>query len=101
MRYVTSNYSIFDFLLGLGIYFGERTDFHKHTLGDIFNFLGEYALTCLPDDAILHQLIAIDFYLYHKIKPSTQYFKELDKTARSEIIERLHILKDRRRNARS
>ena len=99
LRYVTANYSIFDFLLGLGIYFGERTDFHKHTIGDIFNFLGEYALTCLPDDAILHQLIAIDFYLYHKIKPSTQYFKELDKTARSEIIERLHINHHKYRHA--
>jgi hypothetical protein len=99
LRYVTANYSIFDFLLGLGIYFGERTDFHKHTIGDIFNFLGEYALTSFPDDTILHQLIAIDFYLYHKIKPSTQYFKELDKTARSEIIERLHINHHKYRHA--
>ncbi|GBL35195.1 hypothetical protein EMGBS15_07900 [Filimonas sp.] len=99
LKYVTANYSIFDFLSGLGTYFGERTDFHKHTIGEIFNFLGEFANEYLPDDQILHQLIAIDYYLYHKIKPSTQYFKELNRAGRGEIIERLHINHHKYRHA--
>ncbi len=91
LKYITTQYSIFDFLLGLGNYFGERTDFHKHTLVEIFTYLIEYAQLHFPDDKILHQLISIDYCLYHKIKPSVQLINEVDKNERGDIIERLHI----------
>lgn len=91
LKYVTSHYSIFDFLSGLGNYFGERNDFHKHTLPEIFSNLFNYSIKEFPDDKILHQLIGIDYYLYHKIKPQVQFLSELEKPVRWEWIERLQL----------
>lgn len=91
LKYVTGKYSIFDFLSGLGNYFGERTGFHKHTLDQIFVYLFEYAAKTFPDDNILHQLIAVDYYLYHKIKPRIQFVEEPERKERWEIVERLQL----------
>jgi anaerobic magnesium-protoporphyrin IX monomethyl ester cyclase len=39
LKYISHQYSIFDFLLGLGEYFKSRRDFHQHTLYDIYDVL--------------------------------------------------------------
>ena len=39
LRYVSSTRSIFDFLLGLGEYFEQHYEFHKHVLLDIYEAL--------------------------------------------------------------
>ncbi len=39
LKYVANEYGIFDFLLGLGNYFGERREFHKYSLKDVFIFV--------------------------------------------------------------
>jgi hypothetical protein len=36
LTYITEQYSIFDFLLGLGKYFATRYDYHRHTLFNLF-----------------------------------------------------------------
>ena len=36
LKYVTAHYSIFDFLLGLGTYFGTQKEYHKYSLTDVF-----------------------------------------------------------------
>lgn len=87
LKYVTHHYSIFDFLLGLGKYFSERRDFHKHTLNDVYDMITAYAKQAFPEDVVLQQLIAIDYYLQAKIKPQIQYLEEVDRTEKTAIIE--------------
>ena len=50
LRYISSNGSVFDFLLGLGEYFYTHYQFHKHVLLDIYEALYKYALQEHPSD---------------------------------------------------
>jgi anaerobic magnesium-protoporphyrin IX monomethyl ester cyclase len=86
LKYVTANYSVFEFLLGLGNYFGTRKDFHKHTLPDIFEILNDFAKINYPDDKVIEDLIGIDYYLYHKIKPEAKYLTEMARTDKFNLI---------------
>lgn len=87
LKYITARYSIFDFLCGLGEYFGQHADFHQHTLYDIYRLLNEYAVAQYPDDVVLKQLIMIDYCLYPKIKPSTRMLQDADKALQWQIID--------------
>lgn len=87
LKYVALNYSIFDFLLGLGHYFGTKKDFHKYSLVDVFDILSEYATSVLPNDTILKQLIAIDYYLHFKVKPKSLYLEEINLPEKIKLIE--------------
>ncbi len=87
LRYVTSQYSVFDFLLGVGEYFEQHCDFHKHDLKDVYAMMYEYAVLHYPDDHILLQLITIDYYLQHKIKPVRLFYEELSQKQANEFIE--------------
>jgi anaerobic magnesium-protoporphyrin IX monomethyl ester cyclase len=91
LRYITNYYSIFDFLLGLGNYFEQRTSFHKHTANDIYEHLFHFAKQQFADDPILHEIIAIDYYLFHKIKPKVQYVNEIARSEKNEMINKLHL----------
>jgi anaerobic magnesium-protoporphyrin IX monomethyl ester cyclase len=88
LKYVTLNYSIFDFLLGLGHYFGTKKDFHKYSLVDVFDILSDYSTTIYPNDTILKQLIAIDYYLHFKVKPKSLYLEEINLPEKIKLIER-------------
>ncbi len=91
LKYVTEHYSIFDFLLGLGTYFGTVRDYHKYSLTDIFEILTAYVSTNHPDDAILKQLIAIDYYLHFKVKPKTLFLDEIDYSEKTKLIDQLQL----------
>jgi radical SAM superfamily enzyme YgiQ (UPF0313 family) len=91
LKYVTERYSIFDFLLGLGTHFNQTNDFHKHTLNDVYDRIVEYAQQSFPDDTILQQLIAIDYYLQAKIKPQEQYLKEILFEDKKRLMEHLQL----------
>lgn len=87
LNYVAINYSIFDFLLGLGNYFVERKDFHRHSLDDVYDMLFEYVTNTFVEDHILKQLVAVDYFLHHKIKPKARYIDELTQQERNKVIE--------------
>ena len=91
LRYITHHYSIFDFLLGLGELFGSKRDFHKYTLPDVYEIITEYATNQYPQDTILKQLIAIDYYLHFKVKPKELFLNDIPKTEKFEVIERLKL----------
>ena len=91
LRYVAKHYSIFDFLLGLGKHFGTRKEYHKYTLNDVFEIATEFVENEYPDDILLKQLIAIDYYLHFKVKPQIFFLKELPKDERSSLIFRLGL----------
>ena len=91
LKYVTERYSIFDFLLGLGHYFGTQRDFHKYSLTDVFEIMTDYSKNTYPNDIVLQQLIAIDYYLHFKVKPKNLFLDEIDFTAKNKLIDDLKL----------
>ena len=86
LKYISKKYSVFDFLLELGIYFGTRKAYHQYSLNDVFEIATDFASRNFPDDLILQQIIAIDYYLHFKVKPQVLFLTELERKSRNEII---------------
>lgn len=91
LKYVAAHYSIFDFLLGLGKYFGTIRDYHKYSLNDVFNIATQFAEKEYPDDIVLKQLLAIDYYLHFKVKPQVLFMEEPAKPERNRLIEKIGL----------
>ena len=91
LRYVTHHYSIFEFLLGLGHYFGTQKDFHKYALNDVFEIITDYSKQAFPNDVVLQQLIAVDYYLHFKVKPKSLFLEEIDFTEKNKLIDELKL----------
>lgn len=91
LKYVAEHLSIFEFLLGLGKLFGERKDYHKFSLTDVFDILLEYIELHLPDDTVLKNLVAIDYYLHFKVRPQPRYLQELERSEKNRIVEKMEL----------
>ena len=91
LKYVTAHYSIFDFLLGLGTYFGTQKEYHKYSSTDVFDIMTQYAEINHPTDLVLKELIAVDYYLHFKVKPKTLFLNEVAQTEKTEIINTLKL----------
>lgn len=91
LKYVTAHYSIFDFLAGLGAYFSERKSLHKYDLKDVYEILFDYAKMQFPEDRILQELINIDYFLFHKIKPKNLFLEEMPKQEKNTILTALKL----------
>jgi anaerobic magnesium-protoporphyrin IX monomethyl ester cyclase len=91
LKYVTVHYSVFDFLLGLGKYFEEHSDVLSYGLKDVYNMAYEYILSEYPDDHVIRELLAIDYYLQHKIKPSAKYLNEIDRKEKFALLDRQRL----------
>lgn len=91
LKYVTNRYGSFDFLLGLGVYFESQSGFQNYTLEDIYTILFGYAGLHYANDVVLKQLIAVDYYLYHKIKPPIRFLAEVDRADKYRLIEQLGL----------
>jgi anaerobic magnesium-protoporphyrin IX monomethyl ester cyclase len=91
LKYVTAHYSIFDFLRGLGEFFGEKRDFHKYNLVDVFEILADFSAKNHPNDLVLKELIAIDYYLFHKVKPKSLFIEEVEKAEKYQLIETMRL----------
>jgi anaerobic magnesium-protoporphyrin IX monomethyl ester cyclase len=87
LKYITAYYSVFDFLNGLGSYFEQQRNFHQYNLKDVYNILYDFAWMRYPNDTILHQLITIDYYLQHKIKPLSLFYPETTASVKNKLIE--------------
>jgi len=88
LKYVTVNYSVFDFMLGLAQYFESKSDFHKHSLAQVYQLLSQYAEINFPEDIKLKQLIAIDYYMAHKVKPQLLFLTETAHEIKQQLIQR-------------
>jgi hypothetical protein len=88
LTYVTTHYSVFDFLLGLGKYFEEHGNVLSYGLSDVYTLAYEYTLSEYPDDHVMRELLAIDYYLQHKIKPSIKYLNEIDRKEKFALLEK-------------
>jgi anaerobic magnesium-protoporphyrin IX monomethyl ester cyclase len=87
LKYISYQYSIFDFLLGLGEYFNEHRDFHQHTLYDIYDMLFEFIELNYSQHVHLKQMVAIDYYAQSKVKPQERYLLDLPQKEKVEFIE--------------
>lgn len=77
--------------MGLGKYFAEKSDYHKHTHEEIYQIAFEYLERHYAHDKILKQLFAIDYYLQHKIKPKMLFIEEVE--GRKKSIDRINETK--------
>lgn len=91
LKYVTANYSIFDFLLGLGEHFGTVRDYHKYSLNDVFEIATQFAEKNYPGDAVLKQLIAVDYYLHFKVKPQPLFLNSIEKDDQVRLVASLRL----------
>ena len=91
LKYVTVNYSIFDFLLGLGTYFGTQRAYHKYSLTDVFDIITQYVENTYPSDLVLKELIAVDYYLHFKVKPKTLFLEEVTHAEKTTLINTLKL----------
>ncbi len=87
LKYVATHYSIFDFLLGLGKYFGTQRDYHKYSLTDVFDIITQFVDKEYCSDPVIKQLIAVDYYLHFKVKPKELFMQDLAHTEKFKVIE--------------
>jgi anaerobic magnesium-protoporphyrin IX monomethyl ester cyclase len=91
LQYITLNYSIFDFLMGLGTHFKTKKEFHQYALKDVYEILYEYIQLNYSDDILLKELVTIDYYLQYKIKPQALFVPTLPKKEMFELIDTLQL----------
>lgn len=91
LKYVTQHYSIFDFLLELGIYFGKRKPYYQYTLDDVFLIITSFVQEYYNKDAYLQELIALDYYLHYKVKPKNLIIEEIDRREKSSVIDAMAL----------
>lgn len=87
LKYITKNYSIFDFMLGLGKHFSAHSDFHKHGLTDVYEIIYDFVNTNYAYDPMIREFIAIDYYLQHKVRPKPLFLDEISKPEKNSVIE--------------
>lgn len=87
LKYITTNYSIFDFMLGLANYFNSKSNFHHHSLSEVYQRLYEYVENNFSNDIKLKQLVGIDYYMAHKVKPQLLFLQETNHENKQKIIE--------------
>lgn len=86
LKYVSSNYSIFDYLRELGELFHSKFNLKQYGLTDVFATMHEYHQEKYPNDKILQELSAIDYYLQHKVKPKELILAGLPKEEKNKYI---------------
>ena len=91
LNYIISKVSPFEFLMGLGIYFGETKNHFDFTLTDIFEVLSGYCKNNYPGDNALQELVAIDYYLHYKVKPKQLFLPEIEKKLKTKVTEGLKL----------
>lgn len=91
LRYVNTKYSSFDFLLGLGEYFGTQRTYHKYSLNDVFEIATAFVEQQYPEDRVLKEFIALDYYLHFKVKPQLLFLHEIERAEKNALVEQLGL----------
>ncbi len=91
LKYASQHYSVFEFLLELGKYFGTVRDYHKYSLDDVYTIAAAFVDKNYTNDKILKQLIAIDYYVHHKVKPKPLILEDLERPLKIKLIETLKL----------
>lgn len=88
---ITNYYSIFDFLLALGKFFEQRSSFFSYALTDVYTIAHDFVQQHYASDLIVQELVAIDYYLQHKIKPAEKFIAEIPKKQKFGLLEQMQL----------
>jgi len=92
LKYVTAQYSIFDFLLGLGKYFEKvHGKFIGYSLEKVYDIAADYIHASFAKDTMMIELLAIDHWLQHKIKPARSFLAEWEKKEKFALLDEMHL----------
>lgn len=91
LKYVTAHYSIFDFLLGLGQYYLEHQTSAKKELSEVYTLMFDFVDIHYPNDTVLIELIALDYYRQYKVKPRVRFLPEAPATTTREELEKRNL----------
>jgi hypothetical protein len=91
LTYVTNQYSVFDFLLELGKFFEQHSSFYSYSSLDIYTIVHGFIEQHYTSDLIMLQLLAIDYYLQHKVKPVAYFITEIEKKEKFALLEKLKL----------
>jgi len=92
LKYVTQQYSIFDFLLGLGKYFEKvHGQFIGYSLEKVYDIAADYIQSAYPHDKMMIELLAIDHWTHHRIKPAKSYIPEWEKKEKFALLNRMYL----------
>ncbi len=91
LKYVALTYSIFDFLHGLGRTQKEKPGFRMGGLTEIYTTIYEYTMQHYPGNSMIFELITLDYYMQHKVKPGIRFLPEIRKEERNEMIDKLKL----------
>jgi len=91
MLYVESLGGMFQFFSELGVWFSQRSNFHKHTLDESFEILRSFCQHKYPNNQFLQELIAIDYYLHFKVKPKPLFMEEVDRSLKNQVVQSLQL----------
>ncbi|HEX2937120.1 MAG TPA: DUF4080 domain-containing protein [Bacteroidales bacterium] len=91
LKYVALTYSIFDFLHDLGLYHQEQYGTMTPGITELYTTLYSFSQEQYPNDIVLQELTALDYYLQHKIKPGIRFLTEISKPERAEMLNTLHL----------
>jgi radical SAM superfamily enzyme YgiQ (UPF0313 family) len=100
LKYVTAQYSIFDFLLGLGECFGERCDYHRYTLADVYERIQYFIQNNYPEDPFLLELLEVDYCLSQKDRPRPLQLAEIGADEKTALIQAFEAGKTQPNKAR-
>jgi hypothetical protein len=87
LKYVTAHYSIFDFLMQLGTAFDKKYQNGHYGVKNIYETLFDFVSEKYADDKMLKELVSLDYFLTHKVKPKAIFTKEIDKKEQNKIAE--------------
>jgi radical SAM superfamily enzyme YgiQ (UPF0313 family) len=91
LKYVTAHYSIFDFLMQLGTAFEKKYQGEHYGVKNIYETLFDFVSEKYADDNVLKQLVSIDYFLSHKVKPKAIFIEEIDKKEQNKIAEAMKL----------
>ena len=92
LKYVTDHYGIFDFLLGLGKHFSKTHGaFIGYSLEKVYDIAADFIQSAYAEDPILMELLAIDHWMQHKIKPAKSYIPEWEKKEKFALLDQMQL----------
>jgi anaerobic magnesium-protoporphyrin IX monomethyl ester cyclase len=91
LKYVTAHYSIFDFLMQLGTAFEKKYRGEHYGVKNIYETLFDFVSEKYAADNVLKELVSLDYFLSHKVKPKAIFIEEIDKKEQNKIAETLKL----------
>lgn len=87
LKYISEHYSIFEYLRDLGTYFVARNHAYKFSVIEIYETIVDFTKEYYPENPIIMQLLAVDYYATQKSKPKDLFQLELEKSQVEQIKE--------------